>query len=73
MAGNFEPRADSLVRRNTDTGYRVAWKLKYGFEKNHLDGEMTYGEANQMAAELQEKEPEKVFWAEMIMDPNFGQ
>lgn len=71
MAGNYTNRADSMLRRDADTGYRVAWKLKYGFEKMHLDGEMTYGEARKKAAELQAKEPDKVYWAEMIMDPNF--
>ena len=43
MAGYYTNRADSMLRRDTDKGYRVAWKLKYGFEKKHLDGEMTYG------------------------------
>ena len=71
MAGVYTNRADSLVKRDTDTGYQIAWKLKYGFQKSHLEGEMTYGEATRKAAELQAKEPEKVFWAEMIMDPNF--
>ena len=70
MAGNFKPRADSLTRRSSDSGYQVGWKLKYGFEKGHLEGEMTYGEAKKKAAELQAKEPDKVFWPEMIMDPN---
>lgn len=71
MAGVYTNRADSLVKRDADTGYRVAWKLKYGYEKSHFDTEMTYGEATKKAAELQAKESEKVFWAEMIMDPNF--
>lgn len=71
MAGVYSNRADSLVKKDTDTGYQVAWKLKYGFQKSHFDGEMTYGEATKKAAELQAKEPEKVFWAEMIMDPKF--
>lgn len=71
MAGVYTNRADSLFRRNEDTGFQIAWKLKYGFQKGHLDGEMTYGEAKKKAAELQAKEPDKVYWAEMIMDPNF--
>ena len=71
MAGVFENRADTLLRRDEDAGYRVAWKLKYGFEKGHLDAELTYGEARKQAAELQAKEPEKVFWPEMIMEPKF--
>lgn len=71
MAGVYSNRADSLVKKDDDKGYRIGWKLKYGFQKSHLDGEMTYGEAKKKAAELQAKEPEKVFWAEMIMDPKF--
>lgn len=71
MAGVFSNRADSLVKKDDDKGYQIGWKLKYGFQKSHLDGEMTYGEAKKKAAELQAKEPEKVFWAEMIMDPKF--
>lgn len=71
MAGFYTNRANPMLRRDDDTGYRVAWKLKYGFQKGHLDGEMTYGEAKKKAAELQAKEPEKVYWAEMIMEPNF--
>ncbi|MDV3238297.1 MAG: hypothetical protein LOY58_05550 [Gammaproteobacteria bacterium] len=71
MAGAYVNRADSMLRRESDAGYRVAWKLKYGFQKGHFPEEMTYGEASRKAAELQAKEPEKVFWAEMIMDPNF--
>ena len=71
MAGYYTNRADSMLRRDADTGYRVACKLKYGFEKKHLDGEMTYGDAKKKAAVLQAYEPDKVYWAEMIMDSNF--
>lgn len=71
MAGVFSNRADSLVKRQADKGYRIGWKLKYGFQKGHFDEEMTYGEAKKKAADMQAKEPEKVFWAEMIMDPKF--
>lgn len=71
MAGAYVNRADSMFRRESDAGYRVAWKLKYGFQKGHFSEEMTYGEARRKAAELQAREPEKAFWAEMIMDPDF--
>ena len=71
MAGVYTNRADPLTKRDTDAGYRVAWKLKYGFQKGHLDGEMTYGDARKKAAELEAKDKEKVYWAEMIMDGNF--
>lgn len=71
MAGVYKNRADSLVKRQSDKGYRVAWKLKYGYEKSSFPEEMTYGEAKKKAAQLQSKEADKVFWAEMIMDPQF--
>lgn len=71
MSGSFILRADPFFKRDSDSGYRVAWKLKYGFEKGHFDEEMTYGEASRKAMELQAKEPDKAFWAEMIMEPNF--
>lgn len=71
MAGNLIPRADTFHRQDADMGYRVAWKSKYGFEKGHYDDELNYGEARQRAEALQAKEPEKVFWAELLFDPNF--
>lgn len=49
-------------------GYVVAWKYKYQFEKGILDGEMTYAEAEKKAAALRQKEPEKTFWAEKVLD-----
>lgn len=71
MAGNYTNRADPFFHKDDDRGFQIGWKLKYDFQRGHLDGEMTYGEARKKAAELQEKEPEKVFWPEVIMDPNF--
>jgi len=71
MAGVYVFRADPLQRRASDKGYRVAWKLRYGFERGALDGEMTYSEAVKKAAELGGKDHDKVYWAEMIMDPKF--
>lgn len=68
MSGTFTLKADPLRRRSEDTGYRVGWRYKYKFEKGVLDGEMTYGEAKKKAAELQAKEPEKVFFPEMVME-----
>jgi len=69
MAGVYKNRADSLLHRDADSGYRVGWKLKYGFEKGSMDQEMTYGEAKKKAEELAAQQPEKTFWPEMIMDP----
>ncbi len=71
MAGVYENRADSLFRKDDDKGFHIGWKLKYGFEKGHIGNEMTYGEAKKQAAEMQAKEPDKVFYPEMIMVPKF--
>ena len=71
MAGVYINRADPLMRRESDKGYRVGWRLRRGFQKSHFDEEMTYGEAKKKAEVLQAKEPDKVFFPEMIMDPNF--
>jgi len=71
MAGVYINRADPLQRRAADKGYRVAWKSRYGFERGQLDSEMTYGDAVKKAEELGSKDHDKVYWAEMIMDPNF--
>jgi hypothetical protein len=71
MAGVFIYRADPLQRRAKDKGYQINWKLRYGFQTGHLDGEMTYGDAVKKAAELGGKDHDKVYWAQMIMDPKF--
>ena len=71
MAGVYINRADPLQRRAKDKGYRIGWKLRVGFQRGHLDGEMTYGEATKKASELASKDHDKIYWAEMIMDPKF--
>lgn len=71
MAGVYENKADPLLHRQDDKGYTIGWKLKYGFERGRLDEEMTYGEAKKKAEEMEAKEPDKVFWPEMIMEPKF--
>lgn len=68
MAGTYTLKADPLRHRNEDSGYRIGWRYKYKFEKGALDGEMTYGEARKKAAELQAKEPDKVFFPEIIRE-----
>ncbi|WP_297526542.1 hypothetical protein [Thiohalobacter sp.] len=68
MTGTYTNKADPLLRRASDKGYRIGWKYKYKFERGHFDEEMTYGEAEKKAAELAAKEPDKVFWPEMIME-----
>jgi len=58
---------DPLLRRDSDPGYQVGWRHKVRFEKGHLEGEMSYGEASRRAAELQAKDTEgKVYFPEMI-------
>ena len=67
MATVLNAKGDGLWKRTDDPGYRIGWKYKYRFEKGHLDGEMTYGEAQQKAAELQAGDAEKVFYPELIL------
>jgi len=71
MAGVYINRANPLQRHAGDKGYRVAWKQRYGFERGQFDDEMTYGDAVKKAEELGTKDHDKVYWAEMIMDPKF--
>ncbi|HID49583.1 MAG TPA: hypothetical protein EYP40_08255 [Chromatiales bacterium] len=68
MTMTFKPKADPLQRKSSDKGYRVAWKYKYKFEKGHFDEELTYGEALRKAEELEAKEPDKVFWPELMYE-----
>jgi hypothetical protein len=37
------------------------------FEKGHLEGEMTYGEAEKKAAELGASDPSKAYYPELII------
>jgi hypothetical protein len=38
--------AENLIRRDSDSDYIIAWKLKYDFETGKMkDDTMTYGEA----------------------------
>ena len=67
MATVLNAKGDGLWKRADDPGYRIGWKYKYRFEKGHLDGEMTYGEAKQKAADLQASDPEKVYFPELIL------
>jgi hypothetical protein len=70
MATVLKAKGDALWKRDGDPGYRVGWRSRYGFEKSHLEGEMTYGEAKRKAAELQAADPErsKIFFAELILE-----
>lgn len=64
----FQFSGDPLWRRDEDLGYRVGWRHKVRFEKGHLEGEMTFGEASRKAAELQAKDSEgKVYYPELVL------
>jgi hypothetical protein len=67
MATKLSAKGDALWRRTEDPGYRVGWKYRYKFEKGHIEGEMTFGEAQNKAAELQAGDQEKVFFPELIL------
>jgi hypothetical protein len=67
MAGVLSFKGDPLWKRADDPGYRVGWRSKRGFEKGHLDDEMTYGEAAKKAQELAAAEPGKTFFPELII------
>ena len=58
MYSSMDPKKDS------DTGYIVAWRHMRKFEAGKLEGEMTYGEAKKKAEELTAKEPDKTYGAE---------
>jgi hypothetical protein len=62
--------SDTLMKRNDDTGYIVAWRFCYEHKAGKLRDEiMTYGQAKQKAAALQASQPDKVFWAEKLQEP----
>lgn len=71
MAGVFINKANPLFRKAGDKGYTIGWKSRYGFERGQTGGEMTFGDASKKAADMGAKEPNKVFWAEMVMTPKF--
>ena len=52
------------TRKDSDTGYIVAWRHMRKFEAGKLEGEMSYAEAKKKAAQLTAKEPDKTYWAE---------
>ena len=67
MAGILSFKGDPLWRRADDPGYRVGWRSRARFERGHLDGEMTYGEAETRAAELAAANPDKTYYPELIL------
>jgi hypothetical protein len=72
MAGLLSFKGDPLWKRQDDPGYRVGWRSKAKFEKGHLEGEMTYGEAAQKAAELSTQNPDKTYFPELIITEQAG-
>ena len=72
MATLLKSKGDTLWKRADDPGYRIGWRSKAKFEKGHLDGEMTYGEAAAKAAELAAQEPDKTFYPELVLTEEEG-
>lgn len=64
---------DALWKRADDPGYRIGWRSKAKFEKGHLDGEMSYGEAEAKARELSASEPDKTYFPELILTEEEGE
>jgi hypothetical protein len=60
-------KGDPLWKRAEDPGYRVGWRSKAKFEKGHLEGEMTYGEAAKKAEELAAQDPDKTYYPELVI------
>ncbi|MFK7815825.1 MAG: hypothetical protein AB8B92_05770 [Gammaproteobacteria bacterium] len=59
--------AENLIRRDNDSDYIIAWKLKYDFETGKMkDDTMTYGEARKKCEELNASNSEKTFWPEKV-------
>ena len=67
MAGVLTFKGDPLWKRAADPGYQIGWRSRAGFEKGHLDGEMTYGEAQKKAEELAASDLTKTYFPEIIV------
>ncbi len=67
MAAVLSFKGDPLWKRASDPGYRVGWRSRAGFEKGHIDGEMTYGEAQNKAQELAANDAAKTYFPELIV------
>lgn len=67
MAAVLSFKGDPLWRRADDPGYQVGWRSKARFEKGHLEGEMSHGEAAAKAAELAAANPDKTYFPELII------
>jgi len=67
MAGVLSFKGDPLWKRPEDPGYRVGWRSKAKFEKGHLEGEMTYGEAAKKAEELAAQNQDKTYYPELVI------
>jgi hypothetical protein len=67
MSGVLSFKGDPLWKRAEDPGYRVGWRSKAKFEKGHLEGEMTYGEAAKKAEELAAQDPDKTYYPELVI------
>ncbi len=66
MAG-ITPSPNTLTKKDSDDGYIVGWKEKYGFSAGRFtDDVMTYGEAKRKAEALNAEHPDRVFWPELL-------
>lgn len=55
-----------LSKKADQPGWIVAWRHRWKHEAGKLlDEEMTFGEAERKARELQDGDAEKIYWAEL--------
>ena len=65
--------AETLIKKNQDTGYIIAWKHKQNHDDlGKFDKKMTYGEALQECEKLISENEEKTFWPEKSEDSKEG-
>ncbi|MAW48721.1 MAG: hypothetical protein CMQ85_01255 [Gammaproteobacteria bacterium] len=65
--------AETLLRKNEDAGYIIAWKHKQNHDDlGKFDKEMTYGEALKECDKLISENSEKTFWPEKSEESKEG-
>ncbi len=65
--------AETLLKKNSDTGYIIAWKHKQNHnDLGKFDKKMTYGEALKECDKLISENEEKTFWPEKANDSKEG-
>tara|TARA_B110000305_G_scaffold1150_1_gene1142 strand:- start:38 stop:346 length:309 start_codon:yes stop_codon:yes gene_type:complete len=64
---------DTLIKKNDEEGYIVAWKHKQNHnELGKFDKEMTYGEAYKECEKLIEENQDNTYWPEKSVDSKDG-